>query len=37
MNTETNRDLTTEDQEQLSNGLFFRDDLSGGVCGQVPA
>ena len=29
MNTETDRDLTTEEQEQLSGGLFFRDDLSG--------
>ena len=27
MNTETDRDLTTEEQEQLSGGLFFRDDL----------
>ena len=29
MNTETDRDLTTEEQEQLSGGLFFRDDLPG--------
>ncbi len=29
MNTETDRDLTTEEQEELSGGLFFRDDLSG--------
>ena len=27
MNTETDRDLTTEEQEQLSGGLFFRDEL----------
>ena len=29
MNTETDRDLTTEEQEQLSGGLFFPDDLPG--------
>jgi hypothetical protein len=29
MNTETDRDLTTEDQEPVTGGLFFRDDLSG--------
>jgi hypothetical protein len=34
MNTETDRDLTTEDQEQLSGGLFFRDDLSGEFADQ---
>jgi hypothetical protein len=27
MNAETDRDLTSEEQEQLSGGLFFVDDL----------
>jgi hypothetical protein len=27
MNAEFDRDLTAEEQEQLSGGLFFRDDL----------
>jgi hypothetical protein len=27
MNAETDRDLTCEEQEQLSGGLFFVDDL----------
>jgi hypothetical protein len=27
MNAETDRDLTFEEQEQLSGGLFFVDDL----------
>jgi hypothetical protein len=27
MNTETDRDLTTEEQEQPSGGLFFRNEL----------
>jgi hypothetical protein len=27
MNAEFDRDLTVEEQEQLSGGLFFRDDL----------
>ena len=27
MNAEFDRDLTSEEQEQLSGGLFFRDDL----------
>jgi len=34
MNTETDRDLTTEEQEQLSGGLFFRDDLPGEFADQ---
>jgi hypothetical protein len=36
MNTETDRDLTTEEQEQLSGGLFFGMTFQG-VCGPVPA
>ena len=27
MNAEFDRDLTSEEQERLSGGLFFRDDL----------
>ena len=27
MNAEFDRDLTSQEQEQLSGGLFFRDDL----------
>ena len=27
MNAETDRDLTSDEQEQLSGGLFFHDDL----------
>ena len=34
MNTETDRDLTTEEQDQLSGGLFFRDDLPGEFADQ---
>ena len=31
MNTETDRDLTTEEQEQLSGGLFFRMTFQGSL------
>ena len=34
MNTETDRDLTTGEQKQLSGGLFFRDDLPGEFADQ---
>ena len=34
MNTHIDRDLTTEEQEQLSGGLFFRDDLPGEFADQ---
>ena len=34
MNTETDREMTTEEQEQLSGGLFFRDDLPGEFADQ---
>jgi hypothetical protein len=34
MNAEIDRDLTTEEQEQLSGGLFFRDDLPGEFADQ---
>ena len=34
MNAEFDRDLTSEEQEQLSGGLFFRDDLPGEFADQ---
>jgi hypothetical protein len=37
MNAETDRDLTSEEQEQLSGGLFFIDDLPAEFTRPVPA
>ena len=35
MNAEFDRDLTSEEQEPLSGGLFFRDDLPGEFADQL--
>ena len=35
MNAEFDRDLTSEEQEQLSGGLFFRDDMPGEFADQL--
>jgi hypothetical protein len=34
MNAEFDRDLTSEEQEQLSGGLFFREDFPGEFADQ---
>jgi hypothetical protein len=35
MDTEFDRDLTSKEQEQLSGGLFFRDDFPGEFADQL--